>query len=66
LKENRKNAGKRRKRYEKPIVTKLIPEDARQKLLKLVEKGDKGAKDLLEMMFAEEAGKESERKKKSA
>lgn len=66
LKANGKNAGKSRKQYEKPTATKLSPEDAKQKLLKLVEKGDQGAKDLLEMMFPDEARKHAHRRKKSA
>jgi len=59
-----------RKPYEKPTATQLTPEQAKQKLLHLVNRGDPEAKKLLEMMFPEEAQKEaqtdSKTKKKSA
>jgi hypothetical protein len=49
--------------YEKPTVTKLTPEEAKAKLLDAANRGDQGAKDLLEMMSPEEKTKD---KKKSA
>ena len=46
---------KSRKPYQKPIVTKLAPEEAKLKLLNLAKRGDQGVKEMLEMMFPEEA-----------
>ena len=57
---------KSRKPYEKPIVTKLAPEEAKLKLVNLAKLGDQSAKEMLEMMFPEEAEKLSKDKKKSA
>jgi hypothetical protein len=57
---------KSRKPYEKPIVTKLAPGEAKLKLLNLATRGDQGAKEMLEMMFPEKAEKLSKDKKKSA
>jgi len=45
---------KSRKPYEKPTATKLTPEQAKLKLLDAANRGDQGAKDLLEMMSPEE------------
>jgi hypothetical protein len=57
---------KHRKPYEKPTATKLTTEEAKLKLINHVSRGDQGAKDLLEMMFSEEAEKLSTNKKKPA
>jgi hypothetical protein len=57
---------KTRKPYEKPTVMQLNPEEAKQKLLGLVMRGDQGAKQILEIMFPEEAEKGSNSEKKSA
>jgi hypothetical protein len=57
---------KSRKPYQKPIVTKLAPEEAKLKLLNLAKRGDQGVKEMLEMMFREEVEKLSKDKKKSA
>ncbi|MFZ1141096.1 MAG: hypothetical protein WCF26_20380 [Candidatus Sulfotelmatobacter sp.] len=48
---------KRRKPYEKPTVTKLTAEEAKLKLIDHASRGDQGVKDILEMMFPEEAKK---------
>lgn len=47
----------RRKPYEKPAVTKLTPEEAKLKLIALASHGDEQAKEMLVMMFPEEARK---------
>jgi len=57
---------KRRKRYEKPTATKLTPEEAKVKLVDHARRGDQGARNLLEMMFPEEAKGISEKRNKSA
>ena len=57
---------KRRKAYEKPTATKLTSEEAKLKLVDHASRGDQGAKDILEMMFPEEAKKLSTGKKKLA
>jgi hypothetical protein len=57
---------KSRKPHKKPIVTKLAPAEAKLKLLNVAKRGDQGAKEMLEMMFPEEAEKLSNDKKKSA
>jgi hypothetical protein len=54
---NRPEKKKLRKPYEKPTVTKLTPEEAKFKLIDLASRGSQGAKDLLEMIFADEAKK---------
>jgi Tfp pilus assembly protein PilP len=54
-------AKKTRKPYEKPTVTKLTPEEAEAKLLDAANKGDQGAKSLLELMSHE--GKANDKKK---
>jgi hypothetical protein len=53
----------RRKPYEKPTVTKLTPEEAKLKLIALANRGDEQAKEMLVMMFPEEAGKLSTQEK---
>lgn len=53
---------KSRKPYEKPTVTKMKPEEAKLKLIDLANKGEEGAKEMLEMMFPEEAKKLSKQK----
>ncbi len=58
--------GKMRKPYEKPSVTNLTPEQAKQKLLRLVNRGDEQAKKLLKEMFAEDAKNDSKDREKSA
>lgn len=63
---NDSGKGKDRKPYEKPTVKKLTPEEAKLKLVDLAQKGDVGAKEMLEMMFPEEAKKLSGSKRKSA
>jgi hypothetical protein len=57
-----KKAKTRKKRYEKPTATKLTPEQARLKLTRYADKGDEGAKELLNTIL----DKDSEGKKKSA
>jgi hypothetical protein len=44
---------KSRKPYQKPIVTKLAPEEAKLKLVNLAKLGDQSAKEMLKMMFPE-------------
>ena len=56
----------RRKPYEKPTATRLTVEEAKLKLVDHASRGDHGAKDILEMMFPEEAKKLSTAKKKPA
>jgi hypothetical protein len=51
------------KPYEKPTVTKMTSEEAKRKLVDLVNKGDEDAKAMLEIMFPEEAKKQSKQKK---
>ena len=48
------------KTYEKPTVTKLTREQAILKLRAHADRGDTGAKELLEQLFANGAGKDSE------
>jgi len=55
-----------RKPYEKPSVTKLTPQQAEQKLLGLVNRGDEQAKKLLEMMRRKDAQNDSKDRDKSA
>jgi hypothetical protein len=57
---------KSRKPYEKPTATRLTSEEAKLKLVDHASRGDQGAKDILEMMFPEEAKKLSTGKKKPA
>lgn len=47
----------RRKPYEKPVATQLTPEEAKRKLIDQADGGSQEAKDLLEMIFANEAEK---------
>lgn len=56
----------RRKPYEKPVVTQLTPEEAKRELIDQADGGSQEAKDLLEMIFANEAEKLSISRKKSA
>jgi hypothetical protein len=53
----------RRKPYEKPTVTKLTPEEAKLKLIAFASHGDEPAKEMLVMLFPEEARKLSSKKK---
>ena len=53
----------RRKPYEKPAVTKLTPEEAKLKLIALASHGDEPAKEMLVMMFPEEARRLSTQEK---
>ena len=53
----------RRKPYEKPTVTKLTPEEANLKLIALANRGDEQAKEMLVMMFPEEARRLSTQEK---
>ena len=53
----------RRKPYEKPTAAKLSPEEAKLKLIALASHGDEPAKEMLVMMFPEEARKLSSKKK---
>ena len=57
---------KRRKPYEKPTATRLTSAEAKLKLVDHAIRGDQGAKDILEMMFPEEAKKLSTGEKKPA
>jgi len=57
---------KPRKPYEKPTATRLTSEEAKLKLVDHASRGDQGAKEILEMMFPEEAKKLSTGKKKPA
>jgi hypothetical protein len=52
-----------RKPYEKPTVTKMTSEEAKRKLVDLVNKNDEDARKMLEMMFPDEAKKQSKQKK---
>jgi hypothetical protein len=52
-----------RKPYEKPTVTKMNSEEAKRRLVHLVNKGDEDAKEMLQLMFPEEAKKQSKQKK---
>jgi len=63
---NRRKKEHRRKPYETPTATKLTPEEAKLKLIEHASQGDEGVKDLLEMMFPEDARELSRGKKKSA
>jgi hypothetical protein len=63
---NRRKKENRRKPYEEPTATKLTPKEAKLKLIEHASRGDQGAKDLLEMMFPEEARELSRGKKRSA
>lgn len=56
----------KRKPYEKPTVTKLTPEQAKLKLLGHASKGDKGAQELLGLMFPGTSSRDREPKSKSA
>jgi hypothetical protein len=56
----------KKRKYEKPAVTKLTQEQAKLKLLAHAKKGDEGAKKLLELISADSPPKESKPKKKSA
>jgi hypothetical protein len=60
------NKQERRKPYQKPTATQLSKEDAKRKLIEHARRGDQGAKEMLEMMFPEEAQKLSTDQKKSA
>lgn len=51
------------KPYEKPVITQLTPKEAKRKLIDQADGGSQEAKDLLEMIFANEADKLSSRKK---
>jgi hypothetical protein len=53
----------RRKPYENPTVTKLRPEEAKLKLIDLASHGDEQAKEMLVMMFPEEARRLSAQEK---
>jgi hypothetical protein len=55
-----------RKPYQKPTATKLSPEEAKLKLLDQACRGDQDAKELLNMMFPEEAKLISENIERSA
>ena len=55
--------GKVRKPYEKPTVTKLTPQQAKQKLLGLVNRGDEEVQKLLELMFPEARNRAKDRDK---
>jgi hypothetical protein len=61
-----KNTAKRGRPYEKPTLTKLTPEQAKLKLLGHASKGDKGAQELLELMFPETSSRDPKPKSKSA
>ena len=45
------------KRYERPTLTKLTPEEARLKLLRHASAGDQAAIDFLNKMFPDDAKK---------
>jgi hypothetical protein len=55
--------GKVRKPYEKPTVTKLTPQQAKQKLLGLVNRGDEELQKRLELMFPEARNRAKDRDK---
>jgi hypothetical protein len=57
---------KSRNPYEKPTVTILVPEEPKLKVVNLAKRGDRGAKEMLEMMLTEKAERLSTDKKKSA
>ena len=48
---------KPRKPYEKPVARKIMPEEAKRKLIEHVSQGSQEAKEFLEMMLAGEAKK---------
>jgi hypothetical protein len=52
-----------RKPYKKPTATKITPEEAKLKLLKSADKGDQGAREMLEMIFPNRQKKLSKQKK---
>ena len=54
----------RRKLYQKPTATELTAEEAKLKLIGHASLGDQDARDLLEMMFPEDAKKLSTREMK--
>lgn len=58
--------GKARKPYATPKVAELTAEQVKEKILRLVKKGDPAAKELLETMFPEAPHKNPKDKKKSA
>jgi len=61
-----KEAAKTKKPYVKPTVTQLTHKQAKVKLLGHANTGNRGAKDLLEMMLPETPQKDSKGKKRSA
>ena len=64
--QNARTPGPLRKPYEKPTVTKLTREEAKQKLIDHASRGDQCAQDILEAIFPEEAERVSNSKKTSA
>ena len=55
-----------RKPYEKPTATKLTPQQAKQKLLGLADRGNETSKKFMEMISAEQGRRTPKIKKKSA
>jgi hypothetical protein len=55
---------KPRKPYEKPVARKIMPEEAKRKLIEHVSQGSQDAKEFLEMILADEAKKLSTGTKK--
>jgi hypothetical protein len=55
---------KARKPYEKPVARKIMPEEAKRKLIEHVSQGSQDAKEFLEMILADEAMKLSPGTKK--
>ena len=58
--------GNERKPYLKPAVTELTAEQVKEKLFRLIKKGDPKAKELLEKMFPKDPHNDPDNKRKSA
>lgn len=56
---------KPRKPYEKPVARKILPEEAKRKLIEDASQGNQDAKEFLEMILADEAKKLSTGTKKA-
>jgi hypothetical protein len=61
---NHQEKEKPRQPYEKPVARKIMPEEAKRKLIEHVSQGSQEAKEFLEMILADEAKKLSTGTKK--
>ena len=61
---NHQEKEKPHKPYEKPVAKKIMPEEAKRKLIEHVSQGSQDAKEFLEMILADEAKKLSTGTKK--